>query len=353
MIISQYKETEKVPPTQYESTNSNEKPKDSKPADILKSFYDCDTSLSSDLETKTIINCKEIPAKYSKPQDTSDQTNSNPSSETSQPIKSSSYAAPNKPSKTPEPDIVYGIPIFNQNEKSPQDTSVVTNPPSNYISGDITGGVTQGPVLSTKHKDVKYKVSNQEEEKLKTSGFSEQTYSPAKNVGDPNSGKYILNSQHLHSGFMPVKQHMAKESTPQSVYDLYKQTTTIPPSPKPSYMIYQNKKHTTTKAPPQPTIKSETEMEKAKMYKSQPNPIKRPPSDWKWDKFTNNDFPFPFTRITPPNILNNIKVLSENKASDSKNHNKCLVDILMAFSSQVSGLLAASVSSHPHLEGDM
>ena len=42
-------------------------------------------------------------------------------------------------------------------------------------------------------------------------------------------------------------------------------------------------------------------------------------SDWNWNRLVEDDFPFPFDRITPPNILNNIAVLSgDSEAADSK-----------------------------------
>ena len=47
-------------------------------------------------------------------------------------------------------------------------------------------------------------------------------------------------------------------------------------------------------------------------------PNKRLPSDWNWNRLINDDFPFPFDQITPQNILNNIKVLSGDRAADSK-----------------------------------
>merc|ERR1719206_1085170 len=115
----------------YETVSSNTKPKSPAPGGDHESSYACDNSLSADLETKTIINCKKIPDENSQPPEPDDHKNSKPITVLKDdrktpalPIVTSTYTSPSKPSIKPNPDIIYGLPVF-----SPQDPTVVTDIP--------------------------------------------------------------------------------------------------------------------------------------------------------------------------------------------------------------------------------
>ena len=123
---------------------------------------------------------------------------------------------------------------------------------------------------------------------------------------------------------MPVKQYKPKKPrinpNTNNCKQTYKPDHVVKPTTLPSKHKPLNTPTTiqpTTKPPIPTTIKIATHRNmltktfKKETFQNKQAFPRQLSSDWNWNRLIEDDFPFPFDRIIPPNILNNIAVCPE------------------------------------------